>query len=291
MSARIRRTWEPLAWIAPALAVVLCIFVYGLVSLVDMATHLQGRFVGIDNLELTFEDPAFRTALGHNVRLLLAVPILIVLSSLIAILLFEAVRGWRWHRAVVFLPYVLPIPVIGVVFGLLLTLDGPINTALRSVGLGGLAHDWLGQPSWSLWTLTAVIVWKELGFGVILLLARLMSLSSETFEAARLDGARFWRLHTRITLPQLGSVIAFYAVTEAITMVSWVFNYVYVISNGTGGPGDATQVAELYIYQTAFQFNARELAAAAALLLFAATFVLILIFFRIQHRRKGDAHA
>jgi ABC-type sugar transport system permease subunit len=67
-------------------------------------------------------------------------------------------------------------------------------------------------------------------------------------------------------------------------MVSWVFNYVYVISNGTGGPGDATQVTELYVYQTAFQYSAPDLAAAAAVILFGATLVLIVAFFRIQRR-------
>jgi ABC-type sugar transport system permease subunit len=282
------RAWGPLLWIAPALLVILAIFVYGLIALINASLHQSGRFIGIDNLKLVLQDPAFRTALSHNGRLLIAVPILIVVSILIAVLLFEMVRGWRFHRAVVFLPYLLPIPVVGVVFGVLLTLNGPINTALRAVGLDPLAHDWFGQPRWALWTLTAVIVWKELGFGVILMLSRLMSLPSEVFEAARLDGARFWRLHTLITVPQLRTVISFYAVTEAITMVSWVFNYVYVVSNGTGGPGDATQVAELYIYQTAFQFDARELAAAAALILFAVTFVLIVVYFRIQQRRRPD---
>ena len=94
------------------------------------ALNADGRFVGTENLSLVLKDPAFRTALGHNARLLLAVPVLMALSVLIAILLFESVRGWRFHRAVVFLPYVLPIPVVGVVFGLLLTLNGPVNTAL-----------------------------------------------------------------------------------------------------------------------------------------------------------------
>jgi ABC-type sugar transport system permease subunit len=282
------RSWEPLLWIAPALLVVGLIFVYGLISLINTSLRSGGRFVGFHNLSLVLQDPLFRTALGHNARLLLAVPILMALSVLIAILLFEGVRGWRFHRAVVFMPYVLPIPVVAVVFGMLLTLNGPVNTALHTFGLGALAHDWFGQPRWALWTLTGVIIWKELGFGVVLVLARLMSLPSEVFEAARLDGARFWRLHTLITVPQLRGVLSFYAVTEAITMVSWVFNYVYVVSNGTGGPGDATQVAELYIYQTAFQFNARELASAAALLLFAVTFVLIVVYFRLAQRRRPD---
>jgi ABC-type sugar transport system permease subunit len=281
-----RRSWGPLPWIAPALIVLLAIFAYSLVALVVTALREQGQWVGTKNLSLVLSDPEFRTAILHNARLLIAVPVLIVVSALTAILLFEGMRGWRWHRSVVFLPYLLPIPVVGVVFGVLLTLNGPINVALRSAGLGGLAQDWFGQPRWALWTLTGVIIWKEMGFGVILFLARLMSLPTEMFEAARLDGARFWRLHTRITLPQLGTVIAFYAVTEAITMVSWVFNYVYVVSNGTGGPGDATTVAELYIFQTAFQFNAPQLAAAASLLLFAVTFLLIVIFFRLQQRRS-----
>ena len=271
-------------WISPALLVIAGVFVYGIVELVLTALERKGRFVGTENLQLTLDDPAFRTALGHNLRLLLAVPVLIALSLLLSVLLFEGVRGWRFHRATVFLPYVLPIPVVAVVFGMLLQFNGPLNVALRSLGLGSLAHDWLGQPSWALWTLTGVIVWKELGFGVVLFLARLMAVPAELYEAARLDGAGFWRLIRHITVPQLAGVISFYAVIEAITMVSWVFNYVYVISNGKGGPGNATQVTELYVYQTAFEFDARELAAAAALLLFAVTFVLILAFFRLQAR-------
>jgi ABC-type sugar transport system permease subunit len=275
---------EPFVWIAPAIAVVVFVFGYSMVELVRTALHHDGKWAGLRNVRLVLSDPAFRTALEHNARLLLAVPILVLLALLLGVLLFEALRGWRFHRATVFLPYVLPIPVVAVIFGQMLELDGLVNRALRGMGLGGIAYDWLGQPGWALWTMTGVIIWKELGFGVIIFLARLLALPAETFEAARVDGARFFRLHRFVTVPQLAGVIAFYVVVEAITMVSWVFNYVYVISSGTGGPGDATQVSELYIYQTAFQFSAPDLAAAAAVILFAATFVLIVLFFRIQRR-------
>lgn len=275
---------EPLLWIAPALAVVLFVFGYAMVELVRQALEHKGEWVGLENFRLTLTDPLFQTALEHNARLLLAVPVLVALALLLSVLLFEALRGWRFHRATVFLPYVLPIPVVAVIFGQVLQLNGILNTGLRGIGLDSLAFDWLGQPGWALWTMTGVIVWKELGFGVILFLARLLSLPAETFEAARIDGARFFRLHRYVTVPQLASVIAFYVVIEAITMVSWVFNYVYVISNGTGGPGDATQVTELYIYQSAFQYSAPDLAAAAAVILFGATLVLIAFFFRIQRR-------
>jgi ABC-type sugar transport system permease subunit len=277
---------EPAIWIAPALAVVVFVFGYSMVELVKTASTYEGAWT-FDNLQVTWSDPSFKTALTHNARLLLAVPVLVFLSLLLSVLLFEGLRGWRFHRWAIFLPFILPIPVIGVIFGQLLQFNGLVNQGLRGVGLGPLAQDWLGQPRWALWTMTAVIIWKELGFGVILFLARLLAVPNELFEAAKIDGARFFRLHRYITVPQLGSVIAFYVVVEAIVMVSWVFNYVYVMTNGQGGPGDATQVTELYIYQTAFQYQAPEVAAAAAVMLFAATLVFIALFFRIQRRTGG----
>jgi ABC-type sugar transport system permease subunit len=243
---------EPAVWIAPALAVVVFVFGYSMVELVKTASKYEGAWT-FENFRVTWSDPTFKTALSHNARLLLAVPVLVFLSLLLSVLLYEGLRGWRFHRWAIFLPFILPIPVVGVIFGQLLQFNGFLNQGLRAVGLGGLAQDWLGQPRWALWTMTVVIIWKELGFGVILFLARLLVVPTELFEAARIDGARFFRLHRYITVPQLASVIAFYVVVEAIVMVSWVFNYVYVMTNGQGGPGDATQVTELYIYQTAFQ--------------------------------------
>ena len=274
---------EPVIWIAPALAVIVFVFGYSMVELVKTALKYEGSWT-FGNFDITWSDPTFRTALTHNVRLLLAVPVLVVVALLLSVILFEGLRGWRFHRWAVFLPYVLPIPVIGVIFGQLLQFNGLVNQLLRGVGLDPLAQDWLGQPRWALWTMTVVIVWKELGFGVVLFLARLFAVPTEMFEAARIDGAQFFRLHRHITVPQLATVIVFYVVVESITMVSWVFNYVYVMTNGQGGPGDATQVTELYIYQTAFQYSSPEVAAAAAVTLFGATLVLIAIFFRIQRR-------
>ena len=278
---------EPLLWIAPAIAVVLFVFGYSIVDLIRSSLQDEGQWVGLDNFKGALSDPIFRTAIVHNLRLLVvAVPVLVLLALLLSILLFEALRGWRFHRAVIFLPYILPIPVVAVIFGQILQLNGLLNRVLRAMGLGVLAVDWLGQSRWALWTMTGVIIWKELGFGVILLLARLLSMSAEPFEAARIDGAGFWQLHRRITVPLLKDIVAFYVVVEAITMVSWVFNYVYVMSNGQGGPGTATMVSELYIYQSAFQYQAPAVAAAAAVMLFVATLVLIVMFFRI-HRPEG----
>ena len=173
-----------------------------MVELVKSSFQFDGAWT-TENFRVTWTDPD----LPHGARPQRPAPargpILVAGSLLLSILLFEGLRGWRFHRWALFLPYVLAIPVIGVVFGQLLQFNGLINQVLRAVGLGGLAQDWLGQPRWALWTMTAVIVWRELGFGIILFLARLLSVPSDIFEAGRMDGARFFRLHRRITIPQL----------------------------------------------------------------------------------------
>ena len=273
--ARSRRQWGVAVWMLPAAVVMALVFGYSVVELFVQAVTNQGSWAGLTNVREVLSDPYFRAAIEHNLQLLIAVPVLAVLGLFLAIVVYEGLRGWRAYRFMVFLPYILPVPVIAVVFTQLLQQNGALNEILGKLGLGVLAANWLGDPNVSLWAMMGVIVWREAGFAFVLFLARLLSLPRETQEAARIDGAGFFSLHWRVTVPQLRSVIWFYAVIEAITMISWVFNYVYIMSNGQGGPGDSTMVTELYIYQNAFQFNAPQLAAAAAALLFT---VLVIVF-------------
>lgn len=278
------RSLQPFLWIAPALVVLAVVFGYSIVGVVAQSFTYRGDWVGLENFFIVFADPLFTTGLLHNGLLLLAVPVMAALATFVAVLLFETRRGLGFFRSVVFMPYILAVPVVAVVFGQLLQRNGPINEALRSVGLGWIALDWLGDPKVALWTMAGVIVWKEIGFGVILILARMQTVSTDVYEAAKIDGAGFWRTHWSVTLPEIRGILGFFIVTEAITMVSWVFNYVYVLTNGQGGPGDATVVSELYIYRNAFQYQQPELAAAAAVTLLLGTLVFVVVFVRMQRR-------
>ncbi|OHD74493.1 MAG: hypothetical protein A2V99_13995 [Spirochaetes bacterium RBG_16_67_19] len=208
--------------------------------------------------------------------------VVLFLARLLGVLLFEGVRGWRFYRSVLFMPYVIAIPVVGIVFSYIFQLNGILNTLLRAVGLNILAADWLGSPRFALWTIMGVVVWKEFGFGVVLFLARLMSVEEELFEAARIEGAGWLQVLFRITIPQLATVIEFFVVIMIITMLSWVFNYVYVMSSG--GPGNSTMVAELYIYLMGFRYNLQGPAAAASIVLLAITVALILARLNISRR-------
>jgi ABC-type sugar transport system permease subunit len=266
------------------------VFLFPLVSVVRYSFqrvgsgYIESEWIGLDNFRYVYRDDLFWSALLNNVQLLLCVPILIGLAAILAALLYDRVRGWRAYRTLLFFPYVLSIPVVGIVFGYLFQLNGLVNSALESVGLGGLAQDWLGSSSWAMWTIMAVIVWKELGFGIIVFLARLMSVSEEMYEAARIDGAGWWQRFRHVTLPQLVPAIVFYAVVETITMLSWVFAYVYVMT--AGGPGNSTVVTEYYIFQQVFQNGVIGIGAAAAVTLLAAVSALIVL--RVWSLRRVD---
>ena len=122
---------------------------------------------------------------------------------------------------------------------------------------------------------TLRLSWKEVGFGVVLFLARLMSVEEELFDAAKIDGANWWQLQRHITVPQLASVIEFFTVVSVITMLSWVFSYVFVMTGG--GPGSSTMVTELYVYLMGFRYNQMSIAAAVSILLLLVTGVFIFL--------------
>jgi ABC-type sugar transport system permease subunit len=265
--------------IAPAAAFLGVIFVYSLVRLAFESFHNgdsgESGPASLTAYRFVVQDSVFRTAVKHNVELLLSVPVVLVLALGIAFVLHEGIYGWRVYRTIIFLPYMLAIPVLGTTFVYLLSLDGVFNTLLRDSGIGFLAQDWLGSPSWVVPSIAGVIIYHELGFGVVLFLARLLSLPEEVDQAARIDGCNWWQLRLRITLPQMKSVIIAFVTLELITMLSWVFAYVYSMTRG--GPNFGSYVLEFYIYDNAFTFRAPSFAAAAAMLLLAATTVLIAI--------------
>ncbi len=281
---RFQRKIEPFIYLAPALASLLLVFGYSLVRLIilSMQRSLQGKtvFVGLQNYQTIFRDNVFQQAAKNNLLLLICVPIMVVIALLLAIFLFERIRGWQIYQTTLFLPYLLPITVVGLIFSYIFQLSGVLNEFLIRIGLGRFALDWLGSTKLALPTLMFVIIWKEVGFGVVLFLARLMSAEQELFDAAKIDGANWWQLHLHITIPELATVIEFFSVISVITMLSWVFNYVYVMTGG--GPGNSTMVTELYIYQTAFRYNQPNLTSAVAVLLLLVTGLFIFLELRLR---------
>jgi raffinose/stachyose/melibiose transport system permease protein len=270
----------PWLYTVPLLVLVGTVFAYPLAQLVrysfenvGSSPYLPTTFAGTSNYRFVASDSLFQTAIENNLKLFLCVPILMILSVLLSALIFDRPRGWKVYRWLIFVPYVLSIPVVGIVWGYMFQLNGVVNSGFRFLGIGFIAQDWLGSTSWALPTIMFVVIWRELGFGVILCVARLTSVDEQLFEAARVDGARWWRVQRHVTVPQLAPTLVFYAIVELITMLSWVFAYVYVMT--LGGPQNSTVVSEYYIYEAVFQNNTIGVGAAAGVVLLGIVSVLI----------------
>jgi ABC-type sugar transport system permease subunit len=284
------RPWVPYLYVAPMVALLGFIFAYPIAKLFEFSFRLirgvSGPWVGTLNYRNVFDDPTFREAAIHSLTLLLAVPIMTAISLVVSVLLYERVRGWRAYRTLFFLPFILAIPIVGIVFGYIFQLNGVLNELLRDLGLGALALDWLGSESLALWTVMFVIVWREVGFGIILFLARLLTMNQDLIEAAKIDGASWWKRLRHVIVPQLKGTIEFYVVIAVITMLAWVFAYVFTITHG--GPGTATQIVELYIFNTGIRSSLPGMASAVAVLLLVTTVILIAALFRIRARAAEE---
>lgn len=283
MSSVIRRRGRvdltPYLLVAPAVALILLIYGYPIVRVIIDSflspTAARGTTVGLANYGFVIDDPVFWKSAGNNLLLLVGVPIMTFVALVVAVILFDQIRGWRVYRTLVFTPYILAVPVIGVTFVYLYGYNGIVNEVLRATGAGGLAQDWLGSPTLVMPSILSVIIYRELGFGVMLFLARMASIREELYEAAMIDGAGWWARLRYITVPQLRTVMSFFVVIELITMLSWVFAYVYSMTSG--GPAFASSVLELYIWKYAFAYRAIGIASAVAVLLLVATSALIVV--------------
>lgn len=282
------RPWVPYLYALPALCLIGFIFAYPVAQVFNYSFRLirgnSGPWVGLLNYRLIFDDPTFHAAAKHSALLLLAVPVLLAISIIISVLLYERARGWQIYRSVLFFPYILAVPIVGIVASYMLTLNGVVNSVLGVVGIDG--PDWIGDSHIALWSLMLVIVWREVGFGIILFLARLLSLPEEQLEAARIDGAGWWSRLRYVILPELRGTIEFYCVIAAITMLAWVFGYVWTLTKG--GPGDATTVLELYIYNQGLRNSLPGMASAVAVLLMGVTVIFVGLLFWARRRQREE---
>jgi raffinose/stachyose/melibiose transport system permease protein len=281
----------PYLYVLPLVLLLAFVFGYPLVRIFEfsfkMVRGIDGPWIGIRNYQLVLSQPLFWESVGHNVFLLMAIPIMVAVALLISIVLYERIAGWKIYRVVLFIPFILAIPIIAVVMKRMFQFSGPVNEVLRWLGLDFLALDWIGSSTVALWTVMIMIIWRESALGIILFLARLLSLDESQIEAAKIDGASWWQRAWFVIVPQMRGVIEFFVVVSVITMLSAVFAYVYIMGGGRGGPGTSTMVVELYIFNALIRTSLPGIASAVSVMLFLVSGALIFLLFWVR-RRAGD---
>ncbi|TCK63732.1 sugar ABC transporter permease [Curtobacterium sp. PhB136] len=242
-------------------------------------------FVGLDNYKIIFTDPDFRGVLWHNLfivigSLLVQGPIAIIL----ALLLNQRIRGRGLIRVLIFVPYVISEVIVGTGWSLMLSSAGAANDLLQTLGLGALRNDWLSNPDIAIWTLLAIISWKYIGFAVILFLAGLQSIPEELFEAAQLDGAGYWQIQRRITLPLLGPTLRIWAFLSIIGSLQ-LFDLVYIIWGQYIASTAGTSTMATYMVANGRNSGNYGYGNAVAVVIFLISLVIALVYQRFVLRR------
>jgi raffinose/stachyose/melibiose transport system permease protein len=224
------------------------------------------NFVGIQNYQRAWADPIFRGALNHNlVIVVLSIVIQLPIAVGLALLLNRKMRGRAVFRTLFFVPYVLSEVITGVIWLLMLQPHGLVDQVLQGLGLGVIVQLWLGDPNVVLYTMLAVISWKYVGFAIILFLAGLQGVPAELNEAAAIDGASWWQVQRKITLPLLGPTIRIWIFLSMIGSLQ-LFDLVWIMTGG--GPANASNTMATYMIERGFRRYEFGYGTAVAVILF-----------------------
>jgi ABC-type sugar transport system permease subunit len=245
----------------------------------DLRNPIGASFVGLENYATLLNDQDFwRAASNTAVYVVGGVPLTLLAGLAVAIALNGAVRRFRtFFRVGYYLPVVTSIVAIAVVWRFVLHPDqGLLNLILGAIGLEG--RNWLGDPELAMPAIVAMIVWKNLGFSMVIFLAGLQTIPTSLYEAARIDGAGKWDEFRYVTLPGLRPTLLFAIVTTTIGYIQ-VFEEPFVMTEG--GPLNATVSIAQFLYEEGFRFFHQGYAAAIAYVLFVIVAVVAVLQFRI----------
>ncbi len=207
------------------------------------------NFVGLKNFELIFSQKNYWNSILHT--LIFTVVTIIsktVIGLALALLLTKGVkRFFNVYRVIIYLPAIIPMIVVGIVFrSILHPSTGLLNEFLSGIGLGFLTKAWLTTPAIALYSVSAVDTWKGLGYIMVIMIAGLQVIPTEYYEAAQLDGANGWDEFWLITLPLLRPTLTVTTVLNLLYGLK-VFDIVWVLTNG--GPGYATETIYTVVFK------------------------------------------
>ncbi|WP_019075298.1 carbohydrate ABC transporter permease [Streptomyces hokutonensis] len=272
-----RRRATMAAFLLPAIAMYALFILYPLfrgvyLSLTDSVGGPISHFVGMDQYTAMADDPQISAALWHTV--LYAVVVVVVqngLGLLFASMLFRREKVRKALSVVLLTPTLISPLMAAFIWSYLFAPNGGLNALLDGVGLGGLEHVWLGDPSTALYSVATVNIWMFTGYSCAIFLASYMSMPTELLEAAALDGASGWRRFRSIEWPLLAPALTVNVTLSLIGSLK-VFEFPLVLTNG--GPAGATDTLTLLVYRNIFGGGKFAYGVAIAVLLLVTVVVL-----------------
>ncbi|MBS6641982.1 MAG: sugar ABC transporter permease [Clostridiaceae bacterium] len=292
---RKKRNMEALAFVIPSV-LILGLFVY-FPLIKNIVYSFQSftlsstvkEWVGLENYRHLFSDKIILTCLKNNILYALISIVIQVGFGLVLAAVLEDVAFHRFApvlRSIYFIPTVISMTVVCLLFEFVYNPQmGLLNSFLQAVGLDDLTRIWLGSKKTAMYAIIAVSQWQSTGYVTMLFIVAIQKIPRDLYEAAEVDGAGKIKRFFYITVPQVKQM---FFVTMILTVVGafTVFNEPYILTGG--GPGTATMVLSLHMYQTGFVKNNMGYASTIAMLIFVITAVLSSVQFFSYGTEKED---
>ncbi|SDL38365.1 carbohydrate ABC transporter permease [Microbacterium azadirachtae] len=286
--ARRRSRRAGLLFAAPGLVLYAAVVLWPMVQSIQYSFYkwdgvTAAVWVGVQNYVNFFTDPVLRSTLGNVLVLLVFFALLPIALGLMSAALITRGKqpGMAIYRWIFFLPQVMTSVVIALLFKRMYAPEGPINEALRAIGLEAFARNWLGDFTWALPAVGLIGTWVTFGFCMVLFVSGAASISPDLYEAARMDGAGPVREFFSVTLPGLRGQIAV-AMTLTITGALRAFDLIWITTRG--GPGTSTQTPAVALYKAAFVNPNVGQAAAIGVVMAVLCLVIALVITRVSEK-------
>lgn len=257
-----RKGW---LFIAPVLVILSAFLLYPIIySFYLSLTKTRGivsEFVWFDNYVRIINDPMFWTALKNTGRILLIqVPIMLVIAIVLATVLNDKnLKGRGFFRTAIFLPAVTSLIAYTILFKMLFSYEGMINTVLMNLHIVSEPVPWLTSAAPATFVLIVAMIWRWTGYNMIFYLSAMQNISSDIYEAAEVDGASKVQTFFRITVPQLKPMILFTTVMSTIGTLQLFDEPMNLSQGGTTsavmGPGNCFLTLSVYIYNICFKYQ------------------------------------
>lgn len=241
------------------------------------------RFIGLDNYVKLLGDQYFWQSMGNTVFYMIGIPIGLALSLALAIGMNRAIPLRSAMRTIYYIPVISSLAAIAILWQWAYNGDfGLVNQVLAGIGIDG--PNWLADTFWAKPAIVVMLIWKGLGYSMILYLAAIQSVPRSLYEAAELDGANGWQKFTAITLPMVRPVTFFLVVTQVIAG-SQLFTEINIMTPA-GGPEYSTASAVFHIWRQAFKYQQMGYGTALAIMLGVLILIITLVQFRLNQRNS-----
>lgn len=241
-------------------------------------------FIGLDNFGDIFKDDIFWLSVKNNVIIMFTGLVgQLPLGLLLALLLNRGLKGNGFFRTVGFIPVVISSVMVSLIWGMIYNTEyGFLNSILGAIGLESWQHNWLGDPDWSMLSISVAYIWQNCGLYMIIFLAALQNISSEVNEAAELDGATGLKKVFLITIPMIRATILV-TVVYSISNSFRVFDLIQILTGG--GPAHQTEVMTIYMYNNAFMSRQFGYGSAVSILILLFSLIVVVIANRVGREK------